>query len=491
MYQKGDKERAFDDALEKLDWRSEFRRDYGRLIHSPSFRRLQGKTQLYPGVESDFFRNRLTHSLEVAQIAKSIAEYINHSFLKKSNIKIDSDLCEIAGLAHDIGHPPFGHQGEEALDECMRAYGGFEGNAQTLRVLAKVDKKTFDPKIKDSEGGTDFRFGLNFCYRSLSSILKYDKPIPLTEADREPGFESKPIKGYYLSESNLVNTIKDKVGWTEFLTKSDSGSMNKKFKTIECKIMDLADDIAYSTYDLEDGFKAGFYHPTNFFSYPDLVFENVAKKVTSTLGENFSKEEVKFELFKIFEAVYDDIPLTTLDEVVDTDDEEYYVLRKRDVPKIVADITNTSTNASRDLAQNGYLRNSFTSQLVNTAIQGVVFELNDDFPQFSDVILNKEILIRTEVLKNFTFESQILSPRLKVAEVRGKEIVSNIFECLTKDEGWRLMPYDYQELYQYFKTNDDKMRVICDFVAGMTDRYAIEFYGRLKSEDPATIFKPF
>jgi dGTPase len=143
------------------------------------------------------------------------------------------------------------------------------------------------------------------------------------------------------------------------------------------------------------------------------------------------------------------------------------------------------------LAQNGYYRNVFTSQLINTAIKGIEFELNNEFPQFSTVKLKEKILIRTEVLKNFTYESQILSPRLKVAEVRGKEIVSDIFSCLKKDGGWRLLPYDYQAIYQYFPSKNDKMRVICDFIAGMTDRYAIEFYGRLKSEDPATIFKPF
>lgn len=116
------------------NYRSAFRRDYARLIHSAAFRRLQGKTQLYPGHESDFFRNRLTHSLEVAQIAKSIALKINEAsdFFRANPINVD--LVEFAGLAHDLGHPPFGHNGEHALDYCMRDHGGFEGNAQTLRL---------------------------------------------------------------------------------------------------------------------------------------------------------------------------------------------------------------------------------------------------------------------------------------------------------------------------------------------------------------------
>src|ERR1044072_2799677 len=112
---------------------SEFRRDYARLIHSPAFRRLQGKTQLFPGTESDFFRNRLTHSMEVAQIAKGIALNLNSEEFFRDN-PLNTDLVELAALAHDLGHPPFGHNGEYALDERMREHGGFEGKAQTLPI---------------------------------------------------------------------------------------------------------------------------------------------------------------------------------------------------------------------------------------------------------------------------------------------------------------------------------------------------------------------
>ena len=144
MYNPSDKKREFEEQEYNLDKdRTEWRRDFARLIHSPSFRRLQGKTQLYPGFESDFFRTRLTHSLEVAQIAKSLAIKINYKLdlEQKHKFRIEPDICEFAGLAHDLGHPPFGHQGERALDECMRDYGGFEGNAQTLRILSRIEKK--------------------------------------------------------------------------------------------------------------------------------------------------------------------------------------------------------------------------------------------------------------------------------------------------------------------------------------------------------------
>lgn len=122
--------------------RSEIDRDFARIIHCPSFRRLQGKTQLFPGHESDFFRNRLTHSLEVAQIAESIARKLNSTepYLRKN--PINERICYAAALLHDIGHPPFGHNGEDALDAKMAKFGGFEGNAQTLRIVSQLEKRS-------------------------------------------------------------------------------------------------------------------------------------------------------------------------------------------------------------------------------------------------------------------------------------------------------------------------------------------------------------
>ncbi|MBX9710448.1 MAG: dNTP triphosphohydrolase [Xanthobacteraceae bacterium] len=150
LYRAGDFERVA--SVSKSDsfepFRSPFRRDIARLIHSPSFRRLQGKTQVFPGNDSDFFRNRLSHSLEVAQVAKSLAIRLNANSAHFKNYKIDPDLVEFAALAHDLGHPPFGHNGEEALDEMMVNYGGFEGNAQTLHILARIEKKRSARKSK-------------------------------------------------------------------------------------------------------------------------------------------------------------------------------------------------------------------------------------------------------------------------------------------------------------------------------------------------------
>jgi dGTPase len=217
LYSSGDSKRKIAARNKPGDGRSPFRRDWARLIHSPCFRRLQGKTQLYPSDEGDFFRNRLTHSMEVAQIASGIAENWNAkkgSFFFKN--PIDRDLVYFAGLAHDLGHPPFGHNGERALDKLMARYGGFEGNAQTLRILARLEKKETDsypatavprPVVND----VDHRRGLNLTYRSLAAVLKYDRPIPQIKEDRQDSERDRPVKGYYFSEATLVQEIKEHV----------------------------------------------------------------------------------------------------------------------------------------------------------------------------------------------------------------------------------------------------------------------------------------
>jgi dGTPase len=208
LYGDGDRTRlngefGYDPNLEP--GRSPFKKDYARLLHAPSFRRLQGKTQLFPGAESDFFRNRLTHSLEVAQIGSGIAGRLNSIDLpaKIPGAVIDLDLVQFACIAHDLGHPPFGHNGEKALDSLMRKDGGFEGNAQTLRILAVTERKL----VRDSGGAPSSAYGLNLTYRSLASVLKYDRPIKRVR----PGSSREPEKGYYASEQDLVREIKKRV----------------------------------------------------------------------------------------------------------------------------------------------------------------------------------------------------------------------------------------------------------------------------------------
>lgn len=463
-------------------YRSEFRRDYARLIHSAAFRRLQGKTQLFRGLESDFFRNRLTHSLEVAQIAKSIAIKINHEGEAYfSSYPIDTDLVEIAGLAHDLGHPPFGHTGEAALDECMKNFGGFEGNAQTLRILSRLEKKELADDFGSAlpvgitKEGEDKRLGLNLCYRTLASLLKYDKKIPSNRAKND-----KVSKGYYISESPLVNKVKKSV--------LAGTAQPKKFKTIECSIMDISDDIAYSVYDLEDCFKAGFMTPLDLVASDSNIMTEVASRVSKHMKDSdlpeastvsFKEEDVIRVLSSIFRDQFEDNDLGG-----ELSDEGKGRLKEKTWAAV------NYLRSSNKSAENGYLRTKLTSNLVGQFIQGIEVTLNKECPALSKVFLKKEVLEKVEVLKNFTYVKMIQSPMLKVVERRGLAIISTIFEALSSDKGHHLLPEDYRELYNRVKEEADRKRVICDFIAGMTDRYVVEFYGRLTSESAQTIFKP-
>lgn len=496
LYQKGDFDRLSKEPLDKNiePYRDAWRRDYARLIHSPSFRRLQGKTQLFPGVESDFFRNRLTHSLEVAQIAKSITLRLNYNYTiegekRKPRSKthkelgISTDLVEFAGLAHDLGHPPFGHQGEEALDECMLDDGGFEGNAQTLRILTRIEKKILVDNfgIKD---GIDFRVGLNLCNRTLASILKYDTIIPERKEEREflasNKFQGKisPIKGCYKCDELLINKIKEKV-----LNKTKITA--NTFKTLECYIMDIADDIAYSTYDLEDGFKAGFISPLDLL-YPT---PHLLKQVCEKVNKNLLKEGIKKTLNE------NDIIDLIRKHILDFgESDKTSSFSEKDKGKYFIDFANSNVEhqyrSSQLIARSGASRTGFTSSIVNRFISGVILEYNSDIPSISKAKLDANTRILVEILKTFTFMSQITSPRLKIAEYRGKEIVTKLFQTLSTGKGYELMPMDVQNIY--LAANEKyKKRIVCDFVASMTDKYAIEFYGRLTSENPETIFKPF
>jgi dGTPase len=501
LYKDTDKLRLIVKA--ESEYRTPFRRDNGRLIHCASFRRLQGKTQLFPTYESDFFRNRLTHSLEVAQIAKGIAEQLNHSedFFKQEENKIDLDIVETAALAHDLGHPPFGHNGEEALDQKMKDCGGFEGNAQTLRILSKLEKKeTFDSADGSfnqiTTDGKDNRCGLNFAFRTLASVLKYDRCIPkVREKDAEL------VKGYYYTEKDLVEEIKAHVL---------NNTRAEKLYTIECQIMDLADDISYCTYDLEDALKSGFISPLGILTSSKELLERVAKKVRKHCKiDSFNAENVLASLNNIFKkGIKKGVEKVKLDWV---DDE------KGSFDKLVKFSGNSLFKINERLYTSGYYRTAHTSELVHNLMSSVIFELNNDEPALSKVMLDPKRKIDVEVLKHYNYEAVISSSRLRISEFRGQEIVAAIFDAIAdqfsdlpdgfdlfaddfnslgyaeqrkKLKGEGLLPEDSRKLYNSFKSLADKKRVICDFIAGMTDRYAIEFYGRLKSEHPQTIFKP-
>lgn len=445
-----------------IDYRSSYSRDYARVLHSPAFRRLQNKTQLFPGQESDFFRNRLTHSLEVAQISKSIAKKLKKEY---ANLNVEPKVCEIAGLVHDIGHPPFGHVGEAALDKCMIGYGGFEGNAQTLRILTRLEKKELPKSIID-DIGNDCRVGLNLTARVIASTLKYDRKIP--ECRRA---DSQLIKGYYESEDGIVSKIKECL-LGEHLIKTT-------FKTIECSIMDIADDIAYSVYDIEDAFKAGFLTPCEIMSENDSIFNQISDKLKAD-GSDISGDECRLELIRLFANMWTD-----------------FVEQQKNIPNNDENFDMKTINNylnfykfSKQLASNGYYRTAFTSKLVNFFINGVKVDVFEDCPILSKAYLEPKISNEVNILKYFSYIKLINSPLLKIVESRGKEIITKMFNKLFKRNGYLLLPDDVRQEFKLLNTDLWHARVICDFIAGMTDRYALEFYCRIFSENPQTIFKP-
>lgn len=449
LYQNHDFLRPFEEDNRGKPSFTPFRRDYARVIHSASFRRLQGKTQIFPGLESDFFRNRLTHSLEVAQVASAITARLNETY----HLAIDADLVETAALCHDIGHPPFGHNGERALHEKMREYGGFEGNAQTLRVLSSIEKKILDGTMPIVDG-KDKRYGLNLTYRTLASVLKYDYKIPPYVS--EMGIE--PPKGYYVSEAPLVDQIKMHV------LAGYSLDDNTPFKTIECQIMDLADDIAYSTYDLEDALKGGFLSPISMLGSNNKVLEAIQKAV-------LEEEEIDLTILQIRDVI------KSIFSGVLTPNEDLETVYQK----------------AKKLAQSGYIRTKLTSDLVFFCLNGVEFTYNKDCPPLSKVALSSEVRTQVEVLKQFILQSVIKATKLNIVRYRGGDIISTLFDLLsTTQQALSFLPEDVGEIYYAYDPSEKakRKRIICDFIAGMTDRYAIELYGRFKSDKPQTIFKP-
>lgn len=233
---------AFDEETlgepRKTDYRSAFQIDRDRVIHSHAFRKLQSKTQVFLSGEYDFYRTRLTHSMEVAQIGRSICRYLETcGEPMRENFHIDSDLVECACLAHDLGHPPFGHSGERTLQELMQNYGGFEGNAQTLHLVTET--------LYQNESGVR---GMQPTRAFLDGVLKYKKLYGEYSTPPSRHFLYDPQWGY----RDFVFAA------AEIPASLQSGLDLNGFKSVECQIMDWADDAAYSLNDIVDGVTAGF-----------------------------------------------------------------------------------------------------------------------------------------------------------------------------------------------------------------------------------------
>ncbi len=393
------------------DDRTPFQQDRDRIIHTFAFRRLQAKTQVFFSGEYDFYRTRLTHSIEVAQIGRSICHYLNkNSPFLSGDFYIDSDLVEGICLAHDLGHPPFGHAGERSLNRLMKDYGGFEGNAQTLRILTET--------IYSKNGR---RSGMGPSRAFIDGVLKYKSLFSQL---------NKPLNHFiYNDQKKILEFVFD--GQALFQHYKPGKSVNN-FKSIECQIMDWADDTAFSINDMIDGIKAGF-----------LTWENV---------KNWAGHH---ELEKL-EQHY-------VDELLE-------IIRKGSVEARLGKKIGEFINSSR-LQQQETFMDDFTNRY--------------KYGLFIKPEIKKQCRLYKRIARELVFQSSQLSQ----LEYKGRFMIERLFNVLVNNyssdrPALSLLPKDVESM---IAGDNNSVRIICDYIAGMTDRYAVRFYKRIFHPDFGSI----
>ncbi len=361
--------------------RTAFQRDRDRIIHSGAFRRLKYKTQVFVYHEGDNYRTRLSHSLEVAQIARSISRVLG----------LDEDLAETLALAHDLGHTPFGHAGEDALDGCMANFMGFDHNAQTLRIVTKLEHRyaQFD--------------GLNLTWETLEGLVKHNGPI-LTPQTRREDLPRALIEYAETQDLELAS-----------------------FAGLEAQVAALADDIAYNNHDVDDGLRAGL------FSIEDLL-------ALPHVGD-------------AFRAVMDQYPGLETTRVI-------HESVRRLIGSMIGDvISETRRRIEAAKPQSAADVRALSSALVS----------------FSATMSAHNI-----TLKKFLFERMYRHYRVNRSMSKAKRIVRDLFELLHSEP--ELLPPEWQRGCDGSRGMKSARRV-CDFIAGMTDKFAIEEHHRLFNLD--------
>ena len=348
--------------------RSEFQRDRDRILHSAAFRRLKHKTQVFVSNEGDHYRTRLTHSLEVSQIARSISKIFN----------LNEDLTETLSLSHDIGHPPFGHAGEDALSECMVSHEGFDHNDQAIRIVHLLEKKYFDFE------------GLNLTWETLEGLVKHNGPMT----------------------KDVPKTI-------EALDKEFDLKLNE-FSSIEAQIASIADDIAYNNHDLDDGLRAGF------FSYDDLA----ELPMIGDIIKNFPKNYDSYDMQRINNEITRKSTSIMITDVINTISEK---------------VKKSKVRCNEDVRLN-----------------------NEKIADFSDK--TKE---EVKYIRSFLSMKMYNHDKVKAMTSNAHQIISSLFKLfIEQDEKF------IKEHMKKIISDEDKPRAVCDFIAGMTDNYAQNFYDK-------------
>ncbi|GAB4070692.1 dGTPase [Ancylobacter sonchi] len=420
--------------------------DYARVIHSASFRRLQGKTQILNLGDSDFYRTRLTHSLEVAQIAVGLTIQLRHNRPDHDATKYlpERSMMQAIACTHDLGHPPFGHGGEVALNYCMRDAGGFEGNGQTLRILSKLEKMSKAA-------------GSNLTRETMLGVLKYPvaytaatndsrKPKLLTDTSGTPILDrkaSKPPKCYMDCEQDVVDWMLKPLAGSdreEFQAFNEVPGKHQeaRHKSFACSLMDLADDISFGIHDLEDVLAMGLISRADF-----------EKHVTPE-------------------------HCTALLTYLNT---EYPGQYGNDVYTGFAD----------RLFGDGSERKHQINRVLNMVIPAVDIQMKEEFKESRikyQAILPAPVMEFVLAIKNLVREEVVYSPSVQHLEFKGQMMVIAVFEVL-RSEPEKFLPAD---VFARFKNAADPLRLICDYVAGMTDGYLLRTYDRLFSPRMGSVF---
>jgi dGTPase len=360
-----------------------FQRDRDRIIHSAAFRRLEYKTQVFVNHEGDHYRTRLTHSLEVAQIARSVSRALG----------LNEDLAEAVALAHDLGHTPFGHAGEEALDEAMRPFGGFEHNDQTLRILTRLERHyaEFD--------------GLNLTWEALEGTVKHNGPLVGEPAKRPV----PPSIAAYVREHDL-----------ELAT----------WPSAEAQVAALADDIAYNNHDIDDGLRAYLFTVADLDEVPLVgpVFREVRQKYPSLDGPRLIHESIR----RLIDRMAGDLLAET---------------RRR--------ISDARLGGAADVRALGAATVAFSETM----------RAND------------------RALKAFLFERMYRHYRVNRMASKARRIVEELFSLLLREP--ECLPTEWR-LHTAGAATAGTARVVADYIAGMTDRFALDEHRRFFDRDATT-----
>ena len=411
---------------------SHFQRDRARVIHSAWFRALQSKTQVLGLGESDFYRTRLTHSLEVAQIGTGICEHLHRNANAEQNEWLaPGSLMDAACLAHDIGHAPFGHGGEVALNYMMRDHGGFEANGQTLRILARL-------------GEYSENCGLDLTRRSMLGIIKYPgfceelaKYNSQAESNAPVNLDDwHPPKGIYTDERDVLD-------WTlDVFTSADrdlfvsnaqvvGGKHTKtKYKSFDTSIMELADDIAYGVHDLEDALAMSLLSPG--------VWQKIFLQQLSSISSNPISEKTEFYTENLFSGKNKN--------------------RKHAISKLVGWFIDETSVTELTEFDHPLLR-------LQATLSPVASEL-------------------LRLLKTFVMDEVILRPELQALQYRGQQVILKIFDIYLNNEN-RLVPTDLREEMEQSAV---PRRLLCDHISGLTDASATRIYHRLMTPSTGSIF---